>query len=348
MNSDNPVWKFLEELKQQPRITEIVINGAKNIFIEEDGSFIHLGQSFTPQDVSHFINDIAKYNGRECNRLHPILDGLLPDGSRINVIIPPYANRFPAITIRKYLKNFQRFEQNESIFGLNSDWISLLKALVESRMNIIVSGGTGVGKTTLLNMLLNEIDPIERIVTIEDTLELNISLPNLVRLEARGNNTLGGEGPSIGGLVKNTLRMRPDRIVIGEVRGGELFYLLQAMNTGHEGSMSSVHANSSGESLSRMQTLFLMSGMDLPNHVVCKQITDSIDYIIQVSRTRQGERIISHITEVTGLEGTSILTHNIAVHEDGRLIPTRTAPQKLGLIHERSGLPLDFLTTIKV
>ncbi|MBT3236719.1 MAG: CpaF family protein [Bdellovibrionales bacterium] len=345
MSNDNPVWNFIDELKQQPRITEIVINGVKSIFIEEDGHFIHLDHSLAPQDISHFINDVAKYNNRECNRQNPILDGLLPDGSRINIILPPYAHRFPAITIRKYLKNFKKFEENSDIFGLNNGWIKFLKSLVEARLNIMVSGGTGVGKTTLLNMLLNEINPTERVVTIEDTLELNLSLTNLVRLEARGNSAKS-DGPSIGDLVKNTLRMRPDRIVIGEVRGGELFHLLQAMNTGHEGSMSSIHANSPAESLGRMQTLFLLSGMDLPHQVVCKQITDSVDYIIQLSRTRRGERIISHITEITGLEASAILTNNIAIYEDGRLIPSKVAPQKMGQIHERSGLPLDFLSTI--
>jgi pilus assembly protein CpaF len=207
-------------------------------------------------------------------------------------------------------------------------------------MNIIVSGGTGVGKTTFLNLLLRELSPAERVVTIEDTIEISLSLPNVVRLEASGQQKL-----TMSDLVKNTLRMRPDRIIIGEVRGGELFDLLQAMNTGHEGSMSSIHANNTGECLNRMENLFLMSGFDLPFHVVRKQMALGIDFIVQLNRDREGNRIISQITEVTGMEANTVLTQDIALAEDGPLLKTGLSPQNRRKLEKMGGLRPDFFNS---
>lgn len=338
----NSVWQLLHELSNKSGITEVVINSAKVVFVEREGRFIQLNVQLSKNDIMQFIGEVASLNRKVCNSETPILDGNLPDGSRINVIMEPFSKGCPAITIRKYLRHIKSFDTSPDIFGLTPRWIEFLKALVYSRCNLIVSGGTGVGKTTFLNLLLNEIPPAERVITIEDTLELSFNLPNLVRLEARGNLNFNEKEVSIRDLVKNTLRMRPDRIIIGETRGGELFDLLQAMNTGHEGSMSTVHSNSTSECLARFETLFMLAGYDVPYHVVRRQISSAVDFIIQLSRDREGKRIVSKISEVTGIERDQILLQDIAIHEDDHLISSGITAKRIQKIHRHGGLPIDF------
>lgn len=341
-NNENSVWKLVNDLSNKKGITEIVINDPTKVFVEREGQFIQLNVNLNKEDVSEFISEVADFNKRECNASHPILDGNLPDGSRINVILEPFTQGAPAITIRRYLKHINSFDKDPTVFGLDEKWVDLLKAMVSARSNLIVSGGTGVGKTTLLNLLLNEISSGERVVTIEDTIELSISIPNLVRLEAAVKTDEEVATLSVRDLLKNTLRMRPDRIIIGETRGGELFDLLQAMNTGHEGSMSSIHSNSPGECLSRMETLFLLAGYDVPFHVVRRQISSAVDFIIQISRDRDGKRVISSIQEITGMESNSILSQTIAKRENGRLEITGVSPKIMEKLHRYGGLNKDF------
>jgi len=339
--SDNSVWKLVNDLATKKGITEIVINNPKTVFVERGGQFIQLNVNLKKDDVYNFVQEIADFNKTECNKDHPILDGNLPDGSRINAIIEPYAQGCPAISIRRYLKHIKSFDENPGVFGLTPHWVNFLKAAVSARLNIVVSGGTGVGKTTFLNLLLNELSPAERIVTIEDTIELSLSMPNSVRLEGGGVKEQRG-GLATRDLVKNTLRMRPDRVIIGEIRGGELFDLLQAMNTGHEGSMCSIHANSPGECLSRMETLYLLAGYDVPFHVVRKQISTAVDLVVQVSRNREGKRVISSIQEITGMESNSILSQTIAMTEDDQLTHSGITPKNMEKLHRMGGIPIDF------
>lgn len=338
--NQNSVWKLLQDLSTKPGITEIVINDSKRVFVERGGQFIQLNVSLSKKDIIDFAKELSAYNKKPLNDSHPILDGNLPDGSRVNIIIEPYSKGSPAITIRKYLKSISSFDENNNIFGLNDKWIVFLKALVSSRMNIVISGGTGVGKTTFMNLMLGEISNAQRVVTIEDTLELSLNIPNVVRLETSfraGESTLTSRD-----LVKNTLRMRPDRIIIGEVRGGELFDLLQAMNTGHDGSMTSIHANSTNECITRMENLFLMSGFDIPVGVVRRQIAQGVNFIIQLGRDRNGNRVVKQIMELTGMEGNNILTQQLALREDDKLSPTGITPKNMEKLHFDGGIPMNF------
>ena len=340
METENTVWKLVNDLNTKKGITEIVINGPKSIFVERGGQFIQLNFAITKQDIYKFIEEVADYNKKTCNHESPIMDGNLPDGSRINVITEPFATGFPSISIRKYIKSIVDFDSSPGIFGLDEKWVTFLKAAVSARMNIIVSGGTGVGKTTFMNLLLKEMSPAERIVTIEDTLELNIDIPNIVRLEA--GSKIQSSSLTVRDLVKNTLRMRPDRIILGEIRGGEFFDLLQAMNTGHDGSMTSLHASSASECINRMETLFLMSGYDVPYHVVRKQMSTAIDLILQVSRDRDGKRILKTIQEITGMEGNNIVSQTIGTYEEGVLVSTGITPKNMEKLHHMGALPIDF------
>lgn len=339
--SENTVWKLIGELGAKRGITEIVINDPKRVFVERGGQFIQLNVQLSKNDLYEFAKEVASFNKRDFDRDNPILDGNLPDGSRVNIINEPFSQGSPAITIRKYLRSIKSFDDDNAIFGLNDRWVEFFKALVGSRCNMIISGGTGVGKTTFINLLLKEMSPADRVVTIEDTIELSINSPNVVRLEVF-STTRDFKGLTSRELVKNTLRMRPDRIIVGEVRGGELFDLLQAMNTGHDGSMSSIHANSPGECLGRMENLFLMAGFEVPFQVVRKQIAQGVDFIIQLGRNREGGREVTQIMEVTGMEGANILSQQIAVREDGELVSTGISPKLMEKIHREGGLPLDF------
>lgn len=339
---NNSIWNLINDLSKKSGITEILINGPQNVFVERGGQFIQLNANLPENDIKDFINEVAAFNKKECNSDQPILDGNLPDGSRINIISEPFVQGSPAISIRKYLKFISTFDKLPDIFGLNPTWIEFLKAVIASRVNVVVSGGTGVGKTTFLNLLLNEIPKTERVITIEDTIELTTNMPNVVRLESGAKSLMSKSSLSTRDLVKNTLRMRPDRIVIGEARGGELFDLLQAMNTGHDGSMTSVHASSGYECLSRMETLFLLSGFEIPLNVVRKQMSSAIQFIIQLGRDKEGKRVITEILEVCGMEGPVILMQPIAIREDGFLVFKGLAPKCMERLHLQGGLPLSF------
>ncbi len=338
----NAIWNLINDLNKKSGITEILINGPKNVFVERGGQFIQISANLPAADISAFIQDVATMNQKVCDNNNPILDGNLPDGSRINVINEPFVQGSPAISIRKYLKFISSFENNPNIFGLTPKWIEFLKAMMSARLNIVVSGGTGVGKTTFLNLLINEIAKAERVIAIEDTLELSINLPNVVRLESGAKALQSKSNLSTRDLVKNTLRMRPDRIIIGETRGAELFDLLQAMNTGHEGSMTSVHANSAGECLSRMETLFLLAGFEIPLIVVRRQMASAINFIVQLGRDNEGNRVIQEIIEVCGMEGPIILTQPIAERIDGVLHFKGIAPKVFEKLHRDGGLPYNF------
>jgi len=337
----NPLWKFLGELDSKNDINEIMINGAQNIFVEQKGKFIQLKAEFSKQNLYDFIHDVAKFNKKECNEESPILDGVLPNGNRINIVCEPVAYGNPAISIRKYIARNISLISNPQLFGLGEEWALFLQAVVKAKLNCIVSGGTSVGKTTFLNLLLSEITLSERIVVIEDTRELSISIPNVVRLETiqkSNKNYL----VSTRDLVKNSLRMRPDRIIVGEVRGAEAFDLLQAMNTGHDGSLSSIHANSARESLFRLETLCLLSGYDLPIHAIRKQMSSAIDFIIHLKRTSKGERYVSVIRELTGMEGDTIISQDIALSDGGTLKWSGNTPEKYHKLVEIGGLPNNF------
>lgn len=338
--SRTKVHDFLDEIAKRTGITEVIINRPDNIFVEKDGELIKLETKFRDEEIELFCQDVALLNRKSFGPEAPILDGNLSDGSRINLIHKDYTNAHHAITIRKYLKSIKTFADAPGIFGLSDEWVDFLKILVKARMNVVIAGGTGVGKTTFLNLLLQEMDTKERVITIEDTRELQFGHINTVRLEARppqGNI----QGLAIRDLLKNTLRMRPDRIIVGEVRGGEVFDLLQAMNTGHEGSMTSVHANSPGECLGRLENLFLLSGYDLPLKALRYQISSAVDYIIQIKRSKTGERVVQQVTEIAGMEGERILMQDIGVMKDDGFAFTGLVPSNVAKL-QKVGLPKDF------
>ena len=341
MNPDNEVWSFLKELGNKKGITEVIINNVDNVYIERQGEMIRLNLNLSVPHIKSFCQDVAKFNRTQFNSNHPIIDGLLPDGSRVNIIASDYTSSAPAITIRKYLKNIQQFDTSPGVFGLNEKWITFFKSLVAAKMNIIVSGGTGNGKTTFLNLLLNEVSNFERVITIEDTKELNFEIPNSVRLISKGRSSQLEAPLGTRELLKNTLRMRPDRIIIGEVRGAEAFDMLQAMNTGHEGSMCSIHANSPAESLSRLENLFLMCGHDLPIRVVRAQMASAIDFVIQLGRGRDGSRLVSKVSEVNNMEGEQILMQDIGAPSDTGFEFTGLVPRRMEKLMQY-GLNSDF------
>lgn len=327
--SNSKIWDLIDTLSNKEGISEIIINDLSNVFIERDDQFVTLESKLTLEDMNLFAKDIAKLNNKKYDADNPILDGSLPDGSRVNIISELYTNEFPAITIRKYNRSINSFDDGKELFGLSPSFKDFLKVLALSKSNIIVSGGTGVGKTTFLNLLLNEIDFNERLITIEDTRELTLDRSNIVNLVAR-SNIFSEKSLSARDLVKNTLRMRPDRIIIGEVRGGEFFDLMQAMNTGHEGSMTTVHANKGREGLIRMESLFLLAQTkEIPLRAVRHQISSAVDYIIQLSRDNTGKRIVSEILEITGMENENILTQEIANVIDDKLRFTGLVPSNM-------------------
>lgn len=346
MNLENSIYKLLHELENKKGITDIMINAPDQVFIEKDDRLMHLAYHVTESDAFEFIKDVSKLNQRSCDIHHPILDGLLTDGSRINIVHPPFANKFPAITIRKYIKTIKSFEENPGIFGLDSKMVELFRAIVLAKKNLIVSGGTGVGKSTFLNLMLAEVDTRERIVTIEDTIELSLRGNNVVRLEV-GYHFNEGVPVTASSLVKTTLRMRPNRIIVGEVRGGEVFDLLSAMNTGHAGSMTSIHANSSTEVLNRMENLFLMTGFDLPYQVVRKEMSQAINFIVHLSRNKEGSRTLNQLVEVTGMERDVILTQKIIEQNDeGRPEFTGIVPKVIKELVSAGGLPEGFFSAM--
>lgn len=336
----NRIYDLIDEITKVAGISELIINKPDNVYVEKNGELIRLDVQFTDIEIESFCKDIAKYNRKDFSSDTPILDGNLPDGSRVNLIHKDYTNATHAVTIRRYSKAIKTFDGAPGIFGLDEQWVRFLKLLVKARFNIVVAGGTGVGKTTFLNLMLQEISSEERVITIEDTRELKFNLPNVVRLEARPP-VLDKAGLSIRDLLKNTLRMRPDRIIVGEVRGGEVFDLLQAMNTGHEGSMTSLHANSPGECLMRLENLYLLSGYDLPMRALRYQISSAVDFILQIKRDREGRRHVAHVTEISGMEGDRILMQDVGVIKNDQLKFSGLVPSKVARLHQ-VGLPKDF------
>ena len=338
--SKNKVKDLFEEIAKKSGISEVIINNLDNVYVEKDGELIRIDIKFTQEEIEEFCQELALFNRKVFNSDNPIMDGNLPDGSRLNFIHKDYTNNCHAITIRRYMKSIKTFDGSPDIFGLNQNWTYFLKTLIKAKVNIVVAGGTGVGKTTFLNLLLQEIPQKERIVTIEDTRELQFNLPNVVRLEARP--AVGEQkGLSIRNLLKNTLRMRPDRIIVGECRGEEVFDLLQAMNTGHEGSMTSIHANTPGECLMRLENLYLLSGYDLPIKALRYQVSSAVDFIIQIRRDKDGKRIVSHVTEIANMEGDKILMQDVGAYKNGEFKFTGLVPSCSERL-QKAGLPKDF------
>ncbi len=306
----------INSLLNDPSVTEIMVNGCDNVFVERDGKITKTDITFRDNDhVLHAINRIITPLGRRIDESSPTVDARLPDGSRVNAIIPPLALKGPSITIRKFSKDPFTVEELIKLGTMTREMAMFLKSCVRSRINIIVSGGTGSGKTTTLNVLSSFIPDKERIVTIEDTAELQLCQNHVVTLESRPANIEGRGQFTIRELVINSLRMRPDRIVVGEVRGGEALDMLQAMNTGHDGSISTLHANNPRDALARLETMVLMAGMELPLRAIREQISSAIELIIQQSRFSDGSRRITRISEVVGMEGDNITLQDIFVFE---------------------------------
>ncbi len=306
----------LEPLLARDDIADIMVNGAGTTFIEVGGKVQKTGVRFADnQQLMNICQRIVSQVGRRVDESSPICDARLPDGSRVNVIAPPLAIDGPALTIRKFKKDRLRLEQLVKFGSITPQAKTILEIVGRVRCNTIISGGTGSGKTTLLNCLTGSIDMDERIITCEDSAELQLQQPHVVRLETRPPN-LEGEGEiKMRDLIKNCLRMRPERIIVGEVRGPEAFDLLQAMNTGHDGSMGTLHANSPREALSRLESMIMMGGYALPVKTIREMICGSVDVIVQASRLRDGSRKITHITEVLGMEEETVTLQNIIVFE---------------------------------
>ena len=330
----------ISSLIRDPSITEIMVNGPDQVYVEKNGKLFLTGVRF--KDSSHIMQVIDKIIspiGRRIDESSPMVDARLPNGSRVNAIIPPLSLNGPTITIRKFSET--PFSIKDLInFGTISPQVAMfLKVCVEARQNIIVSGGTGSGKTTTLNVISSFIPGDERIVTIEDAAELQMSQEHVVRLETRPVNLEGKGEITIRDLVRNALRMRPDRIVVGEVRSGEALDMLQAMNTGHDGSLTTGHANSPRDMLARLETMVLMAGMDLPLKAIREQVASAIDIIIQQARMKDGSRKITHVTEIVGMEGEVITLQDIFVFKQtgrddrgrivGSLSPTGIVPHFL-------------------
>jgi pilus assembly protein CpaF len=306
----------LQRLLDDPSVTEIMVNGPDMVYVEQHGKLTRAPARFTSEEhLRRVIERIVSRVGRRIDESSPLVDARLADGSRVNAVIPPLAFSGSSLTIRKFSRD--PFKINDLIgFGtLSPEIAELLRACVEARLNVIVSGGTGTGKTTLLNVLSSFIPAGERIVTIEDAVELQLQQEHVVRLESRPPNIEGRGEISIRDLVRNSLRMRPDRIVVGEVRGGESLDMLQAMNTGHDGSLSTVHANSPRDAIARLETLVLMAGMDLPLRAIREQIASAVDVIVQLTRLRDGTRRVTFVTEVQGMEGQTVTMQDAFVFD---------------------------------
>jgi pilus assembly protein CpaF len=306
----------LEPLLARDDIADIMVNGAGTVYIEVGGKVQKTDIQFRDNaQLLHICQRIVSQVGRRVDESSPICDARLADGSRVNVIVPPLAIDGPSLTIRKFKKDKLTLDQLVKFGTITPEGAEILQIIGRSRCNIVVSGGTGSGKTTLLNCLTRYIEPGERVVTCEDAAELQLQQPHVVRLETRPPNIEGEGQITMRDLVKNCLRMRPERIIVGEVRGSEAFDLLQAMNTGHDGSMGTLHANSPREALSRIESMITMGGYTLPSRTIREMIVSSIDVIVQAARLRDGSRRITHITEVLGLEGDVVITQDLFVYE---------------------------------
>jgi pilus assembly protein CpaF len=302
----------IEPLMQDPTVSDILVNGAQEIYVERRGKLERTRVTF--RDDTHLlqvIDRIVSAVGRRVDESSPMVDARLPDGSRVNAIIPPLALDGPVLSIRRFSKDPLRMADLIEFGTITPALAEILRATVQARLNILVSGGTGAGKTTLLNVLSNAIPNTERIVTIEDSAELQLQQDHVVRLETRPPNIEGQGAVSQRDLVRNALRMRPDRIVVGEVRGAEVLDMLQAMNTGHDGSLSTVHANSTRDALSRVETMVLMSGLSLPVRAMRDYVASALDLVIHVSRLSDGTRKIVRLTEIVGMEEDVVTTQDI-------------------------------------
>ena len=339
----------LQPLLEDESVTEVMVNGAKNIYIERKGKIHRVPVTFESNDhVMRIIDRIVAPLGRRIDESSPYVDARLADGSRVNAVIPPISLVGPTLTIRKFSKVPITLEQLVQYGTLSPESLQFLKACVESRLNIVISGGTGSGKTTLLNILSSFIPSDERILTIENAAELQLRQEHVVTLESRPANIEGRGEITIRQLVVNALRMRPDRIIVGEIRDDAALDMLQAMNTGHDGSMTTLHSNSPRDTLSRLETMTMMAGMELPIRAIREQVTSAIDVIIHQERMRDGSRKVTNITEVSGMEGDVITTTDIFVFEQtgfengkvlGRLRPTGLRPKFMDKI-EASGIHL--------
>ena len=316
----------LEPLLADETVTDIMVNGANKVYVERKGKLVLTDVRFrNDAHVMNIANRIVSQVGRRIDESQPLCDARLLDGSRVNIIVPPLAIDGPSISIRKFSKKNITLDIMARQGNISPHMATVLKIAARSRLNILISGGTGSGKTTLLNAMSQMIDPGDRIVTIEDAAELQLQQPHVVRLETRPPSLEGSGEITMRDLVKNSLRMRPDRIIMGEVRGSEAVDMLQAMNTGHEGSLSTIHANKPREALTRLENMVGMAGINLPSKAVRTQIAAALDIIVQVSRMRDGMRRITHVMEVVGMEGDVITTQDLFLYEfegeeaDGKL-----------------------------
>jgi len=339
--SDTLGYGPLDPLLADESVTEVMCNAYDDIWVERDGRLEQTSLSFSDdKQYRAVIDKIVSAVGRRVDEASPMVDARLPDGSRVNAIIPPLAIHGAVLTIRKFSKD--PFTAKDLIgFGTwTMDLVTVMEACVRGKLNILVSGGTGTGKTTNLNVLSSFIPEGERVITIEDSAELQLQQPHVINLETRPASAEGTGAVTIRDLVKNALRMRPDRIIVGECRAAEALDMLQAMNTGHEGSMTTVHANSSRDAISRLETMVLMAGFDLPVRAIREQIAAAIDVILQVTRLPDGRRIISAVTEVQGMEGDVILLQDLFTHRPtpdgkGELVATGLRPKFLDELAER-------------
>ncbi len=339
----------LQPLLEDDTITEVMVNGAKNIYIERKGKIHRVPVTFENNDhVMRIIDRIVAPLGRRIDESSPYVDARLPDGSRVNAVISPISLVGPVLTIRKFSRNPITVEQLIQFGSITQEAIQFLKACVEARLNVVISGGTGSGKTTFLNILSGFIPADERIVTIENAAELQLRQEHVVTLESRPPNIEGRGEITIRNLVVNSLRMRPDRIIVGEIRDEAALDMLQAMNTGHDGSMTTLHSNGPRDTLSRLETMTLMAGMELPTRAIREQVSSAIDLICHQERMRDGTRKIVAITEISGMEGEVITMTDIFVFEQtgfengqiiGRLRPTGLRPKFMDKI-EASGINL--------
>jgi len=334
----------LEEIIHDDSVTDILVNGSQSVYIERKGKLEKINIKFHDEaHLQQIARRIASRVGRRIDESSPMVDARLADGSRVNIIMPPLALDGTSISIRKFARIDITLDKMVENNNISQSMAVFLKIAAASRLNILISGGTGSGKTTLLNSLSQLIDPIERIVTIEDSAELRLQQPHVVRLESRPPNIEGEGEVTIRDLVRNALRMRPDRIIVGEVRGDETIDMLQAMNTGHDGSMSTIHANRPREALTRLENMMSMSGFEMPTRVVRSQIVGAINLIIHTERMRDGIRRVTEIAEITGIEGDIIMSHDLFKFEyQEDIVDVESGETRIRGIYRSSGVTPQF------